>query len=473
MRKLFIISSMMLAATMLQAQDSRFAGTWEGVLNVGIELRIVFHIKQNPSGSLTATADSPDQSAFGIPCDTVVTAGNTIDIEMNSLKANFNGKLVNDSTIEGTFTQGASFTLHLKKGNKAVAEIKRPQSPKPPFPYKSEEVEYDNNDKSIRFGATITIPGGNGPFPAALLITGSGPQNRDEEILGHKPFAVLADHLTTKGYIVLRVDDRGTGKTTGRFETATSEDFANDVHAGIEYLLQRPEVNRKKIGLIGHSEGGMIAPMVATSRKDIDFIVLMAAPGVPITNLMTDQNAAILRTAGISENAVASYSILYRKILQHATVAKDTVTLLENLRKSITEWTTTANKNILLELGLDDPTARESMASTIAHTMASPWFRYFLSFDPAPYIEKLQVKTLVINGDRDIQVISSSNLKGIRESLKKSKAKQVEIKELPGLNHLFQECKTCKLEEYGQIEQTISPIVLETISGWLDKNVRQ
>lgn len=463
----------MLSATMLHAQNSRFAGTWEGVLNVGIELRIAFHIKQNASGTLSATVDSPDQSAFGIPCDTVATAGNSLSIEMNSLKANYNGKLINDSTIEGTFTQGASFTLHLKRGNKVVVEIKRPQTPQPPFPYKTEEVEYDNKDKSLRFGATITIPNGNGPFPAALLITGSGPQNRDEEILGHKPFAVLADHLTRKGYIVLRVDDRGIGKTSGNFETATSADFANDVNAGVDYLLQRPEVNSKKIGLIGHSEGGMIAPMVASSRKDIDFIVLMAAPGIPITTLMTEQNAAILRTAGIGENAVASYSILYSKILQHATAAKDTATLLDNLRKSITEWSGITDKNILLDLGLDDPAARESMASTIAHTMASPWFRYFLAFNPAPYLEKLQVKTLVINGDRDIQVISSSNLKGIRESLKKSKAKQVEIKEFPGLNHLFQECKTCKLEEYGQLEQTISPVVLESITDWLKKNVRQ
>lgn len=461
-----------LALNALTAQENkRFIGTWEGTLNVGVDLRIVFHVRETGTGALESTADSPDQSAFGIPCDETKVNGDNLAIEMKSLNAVFNGKLINDSLIDGTFTQGMEFPLRLKRVSKPSAR-NRPQTPQPPFPYKSEDVEYDTRQKTHRLAATITIPQGEGPFPAALLVTGSGPQNRDEEILGHKLFAVLADHLTRNGFIVLRVDDRGVGKSTGVFDNATSADFAVDVHSSIDYLLTRPEVNRKKIGLIGHSEGGMIAPIVSTQRKDISFIVLMAAPGIPILELMAQQNSAIFQSAGISKSATDTYSTLYQNVIRETLSAPDSTAAILKARQVVQQWADTVPPAILKELGLDDTTKRENTVVTVAKIMSQPWFRYFLAFDPGPYLQKLDTKVLAINGSRDIQVIPGSNLAGIKNALKKSKSKNTEVKELEGLNHLFQSCKLCTLEEYGILEQTIAPAALSTISDWLARYVK-
>ncbi len=467
---ILILSALATTTSVAQA-ITRFTGTWEGKLDVGVELRIVFHIKENGKGALTATADSPDQGALGLKCDTAIVFSETLTIEMKDLNARFTGKLVNDSVIDGNFTQGAEIPLVLKKVDKP-SERKRSQTPQPPFPYKTEEIEYYNKDKSLRFGATITIPSGKGPFPAALLITGSGPQNRDEDIMGHKLFAVLADHLSRNGFVVVRTDDRGVGKSTGKFEGATSADFAQDASAGVEYLQSRPEVNNKKIGLVGHSEGGMIAPMVATQRKDINFIVLMAAPGIKITELMTEQNIAILRSAGISTEATAAYSALYKKLLEQILNAPDTVAASSIVHKTIKEWADTTRQKLVEELDLHFAEKRNNIATSLAQIMSSPWFKYFLAYDPVVYLERIKCKVLAINGDKDIQVISSSNLAGIEQALKKGKAKNYHVTELAGMNHLFQRCTKCTLDEYGELEETFSPIALGVISDWLSKNVK-
>ncbi len=395
-----------------------------------------------------------------------------LSISMDDLQASYSGKLVNDSTIDGTFTQGgASVPLLLKKTEKII-ERKRPQTPKPPFPYRSEEVEYYNKDKSIRFGATVTIPNRAGPFPAVVLITGSGPQNRDEEIMEHKIFAVIADHLTRKGFIVLRADDRGVGKSTGNFEDATTADFAADAASHVDYLLTLPETDKNKIGLIGHSEGGMIAPMVAAGRKDIHFIVMLAGPGVPIIDLMTEQSAEIIKSSGVSEKALAQYKPLYRRLVSVATSNTDTTTALILAKDKIRKWANKQKPDILKELKLQEAEDQTGFAELIVRSVFTKWFRYFFEFDPAPYLKKLNCKVLALNGDKDIQVPAWQNLPGIEKALKKSKATAVEIRSLPGLNHLFQTCSTCTVQEYGQLEETISPVALEAISSWLEKNVK-
>ena len=450
---------------------NKFTGIWEGKLNVGIELRIVFTIKENGQGGLVSSADSPDQSAYGLKCDTTSLNAGTITIEMNDLKAFFTGKLLNDSTINGTFTQRAVFQLTLNKVDRP-SERKRPQTPQPPFSYKIEDVGYDNADKSLHFGATITIPEGNGPFPAAVLITGSGAQNRDEEIMGHKLFAVIADYLTLQGFIILRVDDRGVGKSTGKFNEANSADFAKDVNTSVDYLLSRPEVDGKKAGLIGHSEGGMIAPMVAVNRKDINFIVLLAGPGVKIVDLMAEQNAAILRSAGIGQQALDAYTPLYKEMEEQIIKAADSTTALTAIKKTLNIWIAKTDSSLVKELDLKESKSRDAIGARLVQTMYSPWFKYFLSFDPAPFLKKLKCKVLAINGDKDIQVISRQNLPGITASLKKSKVKSYMIKEMPGLNHLFQTCNKCTLGEYGELEETFSPEASQVISEWLNKNVK-
>ena len=472
MKNKFIFALLLLlTAQFVFGQPVKVAGTWEGKLNVGIELRIVFHIKLQADGSLKSTADSPDQSAFGLKCDTTILSGNELNIQMIDLGASFTGKMINDSTIEGVFTQGSDLPLTLKKVEK-VSALKRPQTPKPPFSYKSEDVIYHNADKSLQYGATITIPEGKGPFPAAVLITGSGAQDRDETILGHKPFAVIADHLTKNGYIVLRVDDRGVGKSTGDFGQSTSEDFAKDVSNSIDYLLTRPETDKKKLGMIGHSEGGMIAPMVAAARKDIDFIVLLAGPGVRITELMEEQNAAILRSMGISDNAVTEAKSLYRRIVNTIQSTADSLTALQQASIIMENWKAKTSDSILAELQFNHPEKRKEYVTQMVNQLHGPWFSYFMKFDPKPYLEQLRCKVLALNGSKDVQVISSQNLPGIEAALKKSKAKAIVIKEMAGLNHLFQQCKSCNVNEYGILEETFSPLALKELGDWLNKNVK-
>jgi pimeloyl-ACP methyl ester carboxylesterase len=449
---------------------NKYTGIWEGRLNLGVEVRIVFHINDDGNGGLKSSADSPDQSAYGLKCDTTFLSGEDLIIKMKALMASFTGKLIDESTIKGTFIQGSALPLTLKKVEK-VSERIRPQTPKPPFPYKSEDIIYTNADKTLSYGATITIPEGTGPFPAAVLITGSGAQNRDEDILGHKLFAVIADYLTRNGFIILRVDDRGMGKSTGKFSEATSADFANDVSAGVDYLLSRPEVNKMKLGLIGHSEGGMIAPMVAVQRKDINFIVLLAGPGVKIIDLMTEQGGAVIRSSGASEKAVDAYKPLYNAMATAIVNAPDTTAAMVSVKKMMNDWAEKTNKTLLRELGLKDEKSQNDIALSLIRTMSSKWFKYFLSFDPQLWLEKLNCKVFALNGDKDIQVISRQNLPGIEEALKKSKSPSYEIKELPGLNHLFQKCKKCTVEEYGELEETFSPAALKIMVDWLIKNV--
>ncbi|MDP4264710.1 MAG: alpha/beta fold hydrolase [Bacteroidota bacterium] len=472
MRKFFGLLFPLFCSVLLFGQAAgNFTGIWEGKLNVGVELRIVFHIQQNASGGLHATADSPDQSAYGLKCDTTFVTAEGLTIEMHNLNASFSGKLINDSTIEGIFTQGAGLSLNLKKVEKP-SERKRPQNPQPPFPYKSENIEFDNADKSLHFGATITIPPGKGPFPAAVMITGSGPQNRDEEIMGHKPFAVLADALTKKGMVVLRVDDRGVGKSTGKFSEATSADFAEDVNTSLNYLLSRPEVNKKKVGMIGHSEGGMIAPMVASQRKDINFIILLAGPGIKIADLMTEQNIAILGSVGVSRAAQDAYRPLYKEVMSVILNAPDTTTALRDATSALKKWLAGTNDTLAKQLGFATEKDQQRLTAMLVKEFSNKWFKYFLAFDPAPYLQKLNCKVLAINGSRDIQVISSSNLAGIRAALKKSPSKSYQVIELPGLNHLFQTCVKCTTQEYGELEETFSPAALQTITEWFEKNVK-
>lgn len=461
----------MVTALCGHTQDNPFKGTWQGKLNVGTELRIVFHITENASGGWTATMDSPDQSAFGLKCDTTIITGSDITVRMNKFNASYSGKLNNDSTIDGTFKQGAELPLALKKTEKSI-ERKRPQEPKAPFPYRSEDVEYDNANHSLHYGATITIPEGKGPFPTALLITGSGAQNRDEELMGHKLFLVIADALTRNGIAVLRVDDRGVGKSTGTFSEATSADFAKDVNASLDYLLSRPEVDKKKLGLIGHSEGGMIAPMVGNERSDIDFIILLAGPGIKITDLMAKQNAAILSSVGISQAAIDAYTPLYKDLLTTIIKSGDTTNLSNIFNEKIETWARNTDSSYLKSLGLDDEKGRSEITKSTIPVFTSKWFRYFLNFDPQPYLKKLNCKVLALNGDKDIQVIADPNLAGIEAALKKSKAKKVTIKKMAGLNHLFQACNKCTIAEYGELEETFSPAALKEMNEWLDKNVK-
>jgi uncharacterized protein len=440
------------------AKPSDIDGAWMGSLDTGaMKLRVVFHIVNTEDG-LTATLDSPDQGMKGIPTTAVTRTGDLLKIEVKSLAGLFEGKIAPDlSAIDGKWTQGGgTLTLLLKPvKNESELELKRPQNPVKPYPYREEEVSYTNSQQNVTLAATLTIPQGRGPFPAVVLITGSGPQDRDESILGHKPFLVLSDYLTRHGIAVLRADDRGTAKSTGVFATATTADFATDVEAGIAYLKTRPEINSRKIGLIGHSEGGVIAPMVAARNKDVAFIVMMAGTGVRGDDVLVAQGEALEITSGKSPEEAAKNAAKEKEMLTLVEIEKDEALLEKELKE---------------KLAGEVP---EPLIGSQIKQVTSPWFRFFLTYDPATALRKVTCPVLAINGSLDKQVLPTQNLPPIREALKQAGNQHVEVDELPGLNHLFQPAKTGSPSEYAEIEETISPVALEKMSRWILKQQPQ
>ena len=471
MRKLAAFIVVMLIADIAQAQ-SKFAGNWEGKINAGKEVRLVFRVKES-NGMLSATMDSPDQGVTGIGVQDVITDGDTVTFDMSSMSIQYKGVLIGEEIVGVWLQGGMSIPLEMKK-TETPAEILKPQTPKPPFDYISEDITYQNPDKSMTYGATITIPKGGKTYPAMILISGSGSQNRDSEIKGHKPFAVIADYLAKKGYIVLRVDDRGMGQTNigKNSKDLTSADFAKDVSVGIDYLKTRKEVNPKKIGMLGHSEGGMIAPMVAADRKDIDFIILLAGPGVKVYELMEDQSAAVMKSGGVSDAVVSEYRKLYRGLEQSAITSSSGEEAQNKMLQVTTTWKATASKEAIDLVELNDFKKESELIQEFMTMYHNKWLNYFLKYDPQPNLQKLSCKVLALNGEKDIQVLPKSNLEGIRQALAKSKSKSYEVKELPGLNHLFQTCNKCTTAEYGDLDETFSPTALQTIGDWLDKKVK-
>lgn len=454
-------------------------GNWEGALQIqGTEMPIVFHIDKDITGKYIATFDSPNQKAFNMACGDVILKQDSLILMLPLIKGSYTGKLgENKKQLTGTWKQGAgSLSLNLKKTSDVATTkiINRPQTPKPPFAYKSEDVEYDNADKSIHFGATFTVPLPDpnvnyfrAPiYPTVILITGSGKQDRDETILGHKAFAVMADYLTRQGIAVLRVDDRDIGKTTGNYSTSTSADFANDVEAGIAYLKNRADVDTANIGLIGHSEGGLIAPMVAAKRKDVQFIVLLAGPGIAVLNLMEQQSADVMASAGILKTDIDLYRPLYKNMVTAILNAKDTTAAAKKAVAVFKQWQlVTPALTVKNTTGVEDEKGITDFTKAFIKQLSNPWSNYFMRVNPADYLTKINCPVLALNGEKDIQVAAKPNLAGIKNALQKNE--HVTVTEMPGLNHLFQHCKKCTVEEYGELEETFDPTTLKIITDWI------
>lgn len=428
-------------------------------------LRLVFHLEQNGKGKM----DSPEQGAFGIPLH-VINKGDSIIVELKRPQASYKGKLTNDSTITGQWHQNGN-QMPLTLLRKATPPpVVMPQTPKAPFPYQVEEVTYIDEKKSLRYGATLTLPDGKGPFTAVVLITGSGPQDRDETIGPHKPFAVIADHLTRQGIAVLRVDDRGKGQSTGSFEAASSFDFAYDVSQSFNYLKTRKEINQKKIGLIGHSEGGFIAPIVASQNKEVAFIVLLAGTGLKGRDVMTGQHFAMMRSMGIDSASAGSYSGMVGKMMDAVIASKHTKEATTNAYTAFEAWRKNTSPFVVsATTGVSDSTSARQYVNEFVNTSSAFWFKTFLSTDPADYLSKVKCPVLALNGSKDIQVLANDNLNAIEAALSKGKNKNYTIRKIDGLNHLFQSCKTCTLGEYFTLEETFSTGVLEIMSAWIKK----
>lgn len=435
-------------------------GIWQGTLSFdGKEIRILFHITTAPDGTVTAAMDSPDQGAMGIPADKVKIENGSLYLEMKSGFIVYEGKIKEDGeTVEGLLKEpqmGVSLPLILNRVDHAPS-LNRPQEPQKPYPYNEEEVVYLNDKAGIKLAGTLTTPRSEGPHPAVLLITGSGAQNRDEEVFGHRIFWVLADYLTRQGIAVLRVDDRGVGGSTGDFSMSTSEDFAGDVLAGVEFLKSRKEINPEQIGLIGHSEGGIIAPMVAAKSPDVAFIVMMAGPGLPGGELLQLQSELILRATGVDEQTIAVNSALQEQAFTVIKQEKDTKIAEEKLRNIITSSVEKMSAKDKEVLGYLSP---ERIEMEIRQLLSS-WMRYFINHDPRPDLMRVKVPVLAINGEKDLQVPPGENLGAIEEALKAGGNKEYTVLELPNLNHPFQTVTSGPGLDYGKIEETISPSAL-------------
>jgi hypothetical protein len=440
-------------------------GDWNGVLEIpGMPLTIVFHVL-DVDGNLTSTLDSPDQGAMGISMSETTYEDGQLKIVANALNAEFNGKL-NEAgdTLSGIFRQnGRDWDLIMTREKVEREEVIRPQDPKV-FPYLQEEVKFQNPKGGHKLAGTLTMPKDGDFEKVVVLISGSGPQDRNEEVLNHRPFLVLSDHFTRKGIAVLRYDDRGVAESEGAFTGATSKDFADDAAAAVAYLKNRKEMKGKSIGLVGHSEGGMIAPIVASENAAVDFIVLLAGPGIAIDELLLLQQDKIGEAEGMPEAS--------RKKM--AKMAKDLFAYIETNDNLPTDQLTAGLTELLSKHYANFTEEEQQMVGTKDNfinqqigMLTSDWYLYFMRFSPDHFLSKVKCPVLAVNGEFDLQVTPKENLEGIAKSLKRAKNKNVTIHEFKGLNHLFQQTKTGAPSEYGALDETFNEEAMQFISKWI------
>jgi hypothetical protein len=436
-------------------------GTWTGTITRNAAtMRLILHIHTDAQGT-SVLLDSPDQMANGIPVQGLVHVGQKVSFTIAATGASYEGLLSTDGqhimgTLNAPNRPAAPVDFTRSQDSAAAAPPKRPQTPQPPFPYTAEEVAFDNPvEHGVHLAGTLTLPPGKGPFPAAIMITGSGQQDRDETLMGHKPFWVIADYLSRRGIAVLRVDDRGMGKSTGEVAKATSADFATDSNAAFAYLRTRKEIRPNAIGFIGHSEGGMIGPIAMASNKQVAFLIMMAGPGTALDHLMLSQRRLIATTMGQSEaemdRAEPVLAAFFKAIASG-----------NSYEEGVAAATALMTPDAMAAIGVHSEAAKQVL---LAQT-TSPWFRYFLRYDPAPNLRAIRVPVLAMNGSLDRQVPPVENLAAIKTALKDDN--DTTIVELPGLNHLFQTAKTGAVGEYAEIEETVAPIALDRMATWIN-----
>lgn len=445
------------------------AGEWVGRLNAGaLSLRLGFSVRALPDGSLEGDLDSYDQNVLNIRADSVRASGDTLRLWLGRVAVRYQGVVAADGrTMRGTWTQGgAPLPLDLAKADSAALAAflpSRPQTPKAPFPYRAEEVSLLGGASGVTLAGTLTVPDGPGPHPAVILVSGSGPQDRDESLLGHKPFHVLADHLSRRGIAVLRYDERGVGKSTGSFVRATSRDFADDARAALTWLRARPGIAGDRVGVIGHSEGGMIAPMIARDpAAGVAFIVLLAGPGVPGDSILLAQGRLIGRSAGLPDSLLAKSTGVSRRIYADLRASRDTTGLRDRIRALYAAYGASLTPDEKRAVQWSDAAIDAQVAQ-----LMSPWFRWFLTHDPRASLREVRVPVLALNGTLDLQVPHEDNLRAIEEAVRAGGNRDVEVVAYPGLNHLFQTAKTGAVAEYSAIDETMAPAVLDKIADWI------
>lgn len=442
---------------------------WEGTLQApNYELKMVFEFQQQ-----RCLLTVPAQALADYPSSTFTSNGDTLNASFTGLfQAGFRGIRQSDTVITGHWMQsGVIIPLVLRPKKENL----RPQNPKPPYPYIVQELTYTNRDSSITFGATLAVPHKGKKLAAAILISGSGQQDRDETVFGHKPFWVIADYLARQGIAVLRVDDRGVGATTGRatLKDATTRDFANDVAAGIEYLKRRPEIDSTKIGLIGHSEGGMIAALVSAERNDVAFVVSLAGLGVTGRQIIASQLELALNQS-FSKQDADSILLFEMKCIDIILRQSDNLAAeTEILNMLNSEWVHKQDETVKKYFGMEEQNGVEVYQTQLLkqrnRARMSPWFRYFLAYDPAPVLPQIKAPFLAVNGNNDTQVAAEPNLSGFINSFTQCGKTNYKTVCYQGLNHFFQHCTTGMLGEVEGIEETFSEEVMRDMAQFIKR----
>ena len=439
--------------------QQHLVGDWEGQLRAGTtSFRIIFHISSTENG-LAATMDSPDQGAKDIPVSDVRLQNGELILTVVAVGGQYRGQVL-DGTIDGLWQQGGrEIPLKLNRPGELPLADTTAVSPVVSIPYEALEVSYRNEKSDVRLAGTLTLPQTEDPAAALLLLSGSGPQDRDQTILGHRPFAILADFLTRRGIAVLRVDDRGMGKSGGDFNRSSESDFVEDAIAGVNFLSKYPGIDPDKIGLLGHSEGGLIASRVAAQRRDIAMLILLAAPGIRGEELLLLQAEKILSVRQADAELIRENRSVQQQVFSRIRELFDqplTLTDLEAIVNQPGGIISASNRSYF----------RDVLKGQLT-MLNAPWFRELLMSDPVHYLAQVVCPVLALNGSKDLQVPAAPNLVGIEAALNRSGNRDFELHELPDLNHLFQEAETGLPDEYATIQESISPNVLEMIADWV------
>lgn len=463
MKKLLFLLCLPITLGSVKGQNSP-VGDWSGLMRVeAITLQIVFHVKEDGKGYST-TMDSPDQAAYDIKVYNTLWKAPTLTLQMPSMGAAFYGDLVGDSIVGSWSQAGHTIDLVLRRQQAGASSNtykgEKIQTPQPPYDYDVQEVKFSNPSAGIQLAGTLTKPKGDGPFPAVVLVSGSGPQDRDETIFGHKPFHVLAHEFTRSGIAVLRYDDRGVGQSGGNFKGATTADFATDAAAALAYLRSLSFVQAGKSGVVGHSEGGMIALLLTKSENKPDFIITLAGPGLPSDELLLLQSYSIAVGSGLPDSTIAQSMALNTKLYAIAKSGSDSLSARKTLEKELTDFQKQQKPGKLSK------TEKAAIQQQI-NTLVDPWFRYFIRFDPLPLLQQLDIPLYAINGSKDVQVTANENLRSIMDQLDYQKTPQSRVQQYVGLNHLFQSAETGMPQEYGELRETFSPQVMADMIAWI------
>lgn len=455
MKKLLASMAAVIAMT-AHAEDAQ--GIWTG--SIANSLQVTLKFDKTPEGKWEATLSVPAQNLV-TKVDDVSVMPDRIGFALNKLRASYAATWNEQQQAwTGTWTQGQTVPLNLKRTTEEAAKPKRPQEDAiaaRPASYASTEVAFDNAAAKVKLAGTFTVPQGKGPFPAVVLVHGSGAIDRDGSVFGHKTLLVLADHLSRQGIAVLRYDKRGVGKSSGKLKEATTRDLAADAEAALSFLRGRPEVDSQRIGVVGHSEGGLVAPLLASRDASLAFVVMLAGPGVRGDRLLVEQQALLARARGVPEAAIEKDRAMNRALFA-AMVEEPT---LEAARTKAGLILAEAERKGDLPAGL---------GAAALERFGTPWFRELLAYEPAPVLQAVRQPILVLNGERDLQVPADLDLPPIRTALAGNP--RAVVQEMPGLNHLFQTAQTGGTQEYGQIEETFAPAALDTIAGWIKTTVR-